>query len=213
MQVENVQTVASDCATLDALNDLRWERAWLAIFSRSALNTSTLGMEYRTEAARLLDEAVECLMALDALSEQCQSHHLSSLRPLSRRLEVIAADLRRDNRLGPAITKTDELIMRLIGNGELADPAYRSLVAGVLGKYSRRKGSPQAKLGGLRGGRPRKDGQPVRTLESKGYSAEFLPPAKIKGLRQHPHVRDYLRAAGGAASDKTGMRELSGTSE
>jgi hypothetical protein len=152
-------------------------------------------MQYRLEVAQLLNEIIERLKVLDGLSDHCGTHRLDSMKPLTTRLEAIRDDMSVENRLKPAINKTTELVTCLVGGPELENPAYRSLVASLLGRYQRTGVPPKAKLGGLRGGRPRKDGQPTRTLESKGYSAEVLPPTKGKGVRSHPNLRDHLRAS------------------
>jgi len=154
-------------------------------------------MQYYEEAAAFLEAAIIQLRALDRLTEAHPSHRLDLLEPLSVRLDAIRSDLLRENGLLPAIRKTNELRARLIGGiWGLDDPKYRSTLATLLGSYQRSSKPPKARLGGLHGGRPRKDGLPTRTLASKGYSAECLPPPKAKGVRSHPDVRDYLRAAG-----------------
>lgn len=148
----------------------------------------------------LLEETIEKLKALDALTEAHSSHRLDLLEPLTARLEAIRQDLLKENGLLPAMRKTNELRGRLIGGiWGLHDPKYRSTLAALLGSYQRSSKPPKAHLGGLKGGRPRKDGLPRRTLESKGYSADCLPPPKSKGVRTHPEVREYLRASGGSA--------------
>jgi hypothetical protein len=157
-------------------------------------------MQYRESAAALLEDIIVRLRELDRLTETEVSHRLDLLEPLTTRLEAIRQDLVRENGLLPAMRKTNELRARLIGGiWGLDDPKYRSTLAALLGSYQRASKPPKAQLGGLRGGRPRKDGRPVRTMESKGYSAECLPAPKGKGLRIHPEVRKSLRAAGDQA--------------
>lgn len=153
-------------------------------------------MQYRQEAAGLLDEVIKRLTELDELSERCVSHRLGSMGPLRRRLEAIRDDLKAENRLLPAMRQTTQMITCLLEGPDLRNPKYRSLLARLLGSYQKKTNAPaKARLGGLRGGRPRKDGKPVRTLESKGYSAAVMPPPKGKGVRSHPDVREYLRGA------------------
>ena len=88
-------------------------------------------MQYRDEAAKLLDEVVDRLRRLDLLSAGCGTHRLDTLEPLATRLEAIARDLKQEARLKPAIAKTSELVTRLIGGLGLENPAYRSLLAGL----------------------------------------------------------------------------------
>jgi hypothetical protein len=153
-------------------------------------------MQYREEAAVILSAAIERLEALDQLGTRYPGHRLDSLEPLTERLRRIRADLLKENRMLPAIRKTTELRTRLTGGiAGLNDPTLRSTLASILGSHKRKGDPARARLGGLKGGRPRKDKQPVRTLLSKGYSAEHLPPPKEKGMRVHPNVRDQLRAA------------------
>ncbi len=155
-------------------------------------------MQYKESAAGLLEEIIARLRELDRLTETEVSHRLDLLEPLTTRLEAIRQDLVRENGLLPAMRKTNELRARLIGGiWGLDDPKYRSTLAALLGSYQRQAKPPKARLGGLKGGRPRKDGRPVRTMESKGYSADCLPEPKEKGVRIHPEAREFLRASGG----------------
>jgi len=155
-------------------------------------------MQYREEATKILSEIIERFRALDHLSESHSGQKLDSFEPLSVRLERIRTDLTIENRMLPALRKTNDLRTRLLGGMPGAnDPKFRSSVAAILGSYQRTSKPPKAKLGGLRGGRPRKDGRPTQTLERKGYSAEHLPPPKEKGLRVHPTFQKRLRATRG----------------
>jgi hypothetical protein len=161
-------------------------------------------MQYRHEAAEILAQIIERLQALDRLTDAHPSHKLDYFEPLTVRLENIRADLLKETSLLPATRKTNELRARLIGGiWGLDDPKYRSTLAALLGSYQRQSKPPKAKLGGLRGGRPRKDGLPTQTLEKKGYSAEFLPPTKGNGLRVHPTAKQGSVGSEGLQSIST----------
>jgi hypothetical protein len=149
---------------------------------------------YPGEAAALIGEAMTALKRLDELTSRELVHRLDPLAPLIMRLEHIHSELVA-GRLAGATRGTHDLTVRLLGRVvEFEDPAYRSALASALAQYSHKPKPRHSKLGGLKGGRPRKDGQPVRTMESKGYSADVLPPPKSKGMRSHPEVRKYLRS-------------------
>lgn len=140
----------------------------------------------------LLGDVIARLRALDELTESTPTHRLERFTPLIDRLESIREDLCSDTRMRPAMRKTSELNARLSGGfSRLDDPKYRSLLGSLLGQYQRRTKPSKAYLGGLKGGRPRKDGKPTRTLESKGYTAETLPTAKKeKKVRVHPTLNE-----------------------
>jgi hypothetical protein len=147
---------------------------------------------YSFQAAILISEAVDALRRLDELTSREQSHRLDPLGPLILRLENIHRELAA-NKLSAATRKTHDLIVRLIGGLlEFENPAYRSALASALGQYRHKPKPRHSKLGGLNGGRPRKDGTPTRTLASKGYSSETLPPPKDKRVRSHPEFRGHL---------------------
>jgi hypothetical protein len=144
-------------------------------------------MQYQQDAAKLLSQVIDCLNALDNLSNSTSSHRLDPFEPLIKRLVAIRDDLQKEYSLVPAQRKMNELTARVVGGvWGLNDPRYRSALAGILGRYQRSGKPPKARLGGLRGGRPRKDGQPTQTLERKGYSADFLPASKNGRMRIHP---------------------------
>lgn len=144
---------------------------------------------YQDEAAKLLENIIQLFGALDRLSEKHEGQKLDDFGPLTARLAGIRADLMADSRMLPAIRKTNELRMRLLGGlAGIEDPKYRSALAAILGSYQRNNTPAKARLGGLRGGRPRKDGLPTRTLERKGYTPETLPPSKAGRLRVHPAI-------------------------
>ena len=144
-------------------------------------------MQYRQKAAELLANIITKLVELDELTEKTNSHRLDPFQPLIARLDSIKQDLLRESGMVPAIRKTFELNARMLGgHARLADRKYRSLLASLLGQYQRTGSPPKAKLGGLKGGRPRKDGRPTQTLERKGYAADNLPPAKTGKTRVHP---------------------------
>jgi hypothetical protein len=146
-------------------------------------------MQYLVEAADRLAEIVLLIRRLDEIGEQQASHRLDGLEPVAARLEQIANDLAQ-GMLASATRRTSELNARLIdGFSGIDDPKYRSTLAAALGRYRRKATPAQAQLGGLRGGRPRKDGRPTRTLESKGYTAATLPDRKPAGARVHPENR------------------------
>ena len=135
-----------------------------------------------------MERIINDFRALDRLTEGHASHQLDRFEPLIVRLESIQRDLQKENNLLPAIRKTNELGARLIGGiWGLDNPKYRSALASLLGSYQRQGKPPKARLGGLRGSRPRKDGRPTQTLERKGYSAESLPPVKSGKIRVHPN--------------------------
>ncbi len=146
---------------------------------------------YNSQALTLIGEAAEALRRLDGITESEPAHRLDRFEPLILRLEQIRADLAA-NKLVAATRKTHDLTVRLIGGLlEFENPAYRSALASALAQYRNKPNPKHSKLGGLKGGRPRKDGSPRRTLESKGYSVKMLPPPKGKGLRTHPEFRDH----------------------
>jgi len=152
-------------------------------------------MQYREKAAALLAEAIVKLVELDELTKNTTSHRLDPFQPLVARLEAIRQDLQRESGMLPASRKTFELNARMLGGfARLADPKYRSLLASLLGQYQRTGAPPKAKLGGLKGGRPRKDGKPTQTLERKGYAADSLPPTKKGKTRIHPTFEKSQRA-------------------
>lgn len=153
-------------------------------------------MHYRLEAAKFLSEILLQLEELDRLSDRFPGHRLESFEPLAARLRSIMEDLLQENRMLPAKKKCAELVTRLIGgHAGLRDPKFRSAVGAILGSYQRKGDRSKARLGGLTGGRPRKDGKPRQTLQSKGYSAGTLPPPKEKGVRVHPTMQAQMRAA------------------
>lgn len=150
-------------------------------------------MQYQEAAAALIGSAAESLAALDRLTAETSSHRLDAFEPLIRRLSSIRDDLAKGTRLGPAIAKTNELNALLVGGSKLNQPKYRSLLASLLGSYERTGAPRKAILGGLRGGRPRKDGKAKQTLEMKGYSADNLPPPKTGKTRVHPTYAEFRR--------------------
>lgn len=151
---------------------------------------------YNSQAVTLIAEAAAALRRLDGLTDNEPAHRLDRFEPLILRLEQIRADLAA-NKLAAATRKTHDLTVRLVGGLlEFENPVYRSALASALGQYRNKPKPKHSKLGGLKGGRPRKDGTPTRTLASKGYSVEMLPPPKDKGVRTHPELRDHLRACG-----------------
>ena len=144
---------------------------------------------YVLEAVTLIEEAIVALRRLDELTDSEQSHKLDRFEPLILRLERIHGDLLA-NKLAAATRKTHDLTVRLIGGLlEFENPVYRSAIASALGQYRNKPKPKHSKLGGLTGGRPRKDGTPTRTLASKGYSEENLPSPKERRLRSHPEMR------------------------
>jgi hypothetical protein len=159
-------------------------------------------MQYRERAASILDEVIASLRKLDSLTLATNSHRLDVFEPLIARLEGILADLRNDTKFSAAIKKSNELVSIMVGGlSGLNHPKYRSMLASILGRYQRQGTPPKAQLGGLRGGRPRKDGKPVQTLESKGYSVETLPPKKFGKTRVHPKYRPMsVRKSAGKTS-------------
>jgi hypothetical protein len=147
-------------------------------------------MQYREEIANRLRVVVQALREIDDISRNTPSHRLDYLEPVQLKFAGILSDLERDTGLGAATAKVAELNARLShGFSRLADPRYRSLLASLLGSYQRDGGPTTAHLGGLKGGRPRKDRKPVMTLERKGYTAQTMPGKKPKGLRSHPSLR------------------------
>jgi hypothetical protein len=151
-------------------------------------------MQYRIEAAQILENVIELLLQLDRLTDSYRSHRLEKLQPLTARLAQIRDDLREETGMLPAMQKTGELCSRLIGgNWGVNDKHYRSTLARILGSHQKHPKQSKASLGGLRGGRPRKDGRPTQTLERKGYSADTIPEPKSGRVRVHPTVRESLK--------------------
>lgn len=161
----------------------------IEFFSSFVCEYLNVDMQYEREMTVLLEEIVGKLKAIDQATSACPSHKLDSFEPLIQRLTAIRDDLAHGNRLLPAIRKTNDLNARLAAASDLADPRYRSTLAALLGSYQPRGKPPKSKLGGLKGGRPRKDGKPVQTLERKGYSAENLPAKKEGKKRVHPPLQ------------------------
>jgi len=160
-------------------------------------------IQYRERAAEILAEVIARLREVDSLTSANQSHRLDLFEPLIVRLEGIVKDLRQDAALSSAIRRSNELVTRLVGGlSGLNNPKYRSILASVLGRYHRQGTPPKAYLGGLKGGRPRKDGKPVQTLESKGYFAETLPPKKSGKMRVHPKYKPQSVRIGAAKASR-----------
>lgn len=160
------------------------------ISHKSGMKTSAVGLQYREEAAGVLAQVVELLRRLDALGAAERAQRLDEMEPLAERLERIRHDLD-GGRMLPALKRSNELRAQLSGGQfGMNDPQLRSAVAAILGSYKRAGSEERARQGGLKGGRPRKDGKPVMTLERKGYSLDFLPPKKVLGMRVHPPRRE-----------------------
>lgn len=144
-------------------------------------------MQYSQKICVLLSQTIDVLNVLEDLNNHTPSHRLDSFEPLIRRLVAIRDDLQTGRGLVPARRKMNELTARLVGgNWGANDAKYRSAAAAALGKYQRLGKPAKARLGGLKGGRPRKDGRPTQTLERKGYSVDFIPTPKHGRMRTHP---------------------------